>query len=131
MFAMGICALGFLATVSMLTYTRLHNDLEQERARAHQLVSQKLEECKFSLYTQLVTGSAVTVWDNGTPTLASDDTTGQMSVIVKNAFTGATISAAPNPAVLVQVEVTLTWHPRGSLNNKTFRETEMTYIAPT
>lgn len=129
MIATAILSLGFLGTVSLITFARVQNDLEQERARAHQIVTEKLEEIQRDLYTFLTPGSEVTIWDNGTPDNSSDDTTGQLEVVARDSD-GNTVAVAPNPAIRLVVEVTLTWNPRGRLAGKTMRETAMTYIAP-
>lgn len=129
--AVMIVSIGFGAIVTMLSVDIVCNDLEQERARAHQMVCQAMEmNIKMPLYPQITGGQAVTVWDNGTPDNPNDDTTGIMEVILRNPKTGAKLTAAPIPAVRVQIEVTLSWHPRGRLSDKTFRETAMTYRTP-
>ena len=130
MIAVGIVSLGALSTLSLLIFSRMHNDLEMERSRAHQIVSQELELIQFSLYPRIRTDTQTTIWNNGTPTDAADDTTGLMTVTARNPYTGATVTVAPVPAVVLQVEVTLSWNPRGSLGNKTYRETAMTYVSP-
>jgi prepilin-type N-terminal cleavage/methylation domain-containing protein len=124
-----IVLVGSMSTVSLLTLTRIENDMEQERARAHQIVSERMEEIQRDLYTFITPGTQVTVWDNGTPEDTSDDTLGTLEVIARDTD-GTQIAAAPNPPVRVQVEVTLSWNPRGRLAAKTMRETVMTYIAP-
>lgn len=124
-----ITLLGMIGGLSLMTFNVMQNDLEQERSRAHQIVVEELERVRHSLYTRIRSGSAVTIWDNGTPADPTDDTTGTIEVIVRDA-TGGALVAAPVPAVIVTVEVTLTWNPRGRLQNKTYRETVMTYIAP-
>lgn len=129
MIAMVIVSIGFIATMTSLTFARIQNDLEQERARAHQIVSEQLEQVRSNLYTYISSGQAVTVWDNGTPDDTTDDTTGLMIVRARDTA-GNVIASAPNPAVRVEVEVTLTWNPRGRLAGRTMRETVMTYIAP-
>lgn len=126
---MAIVALAFISTVTLMTFSRIHNDLEQERARAHQVVSEELEEIRRDLYTYITSGRTVTVWDNGTPDDTADDTTGTLEVIARDPA-GNLVVAAPSPAVRLQVEVTLTWNPRGRLGNKTMRESLMTYLAP-
>ena len=129
MLAMGILALGMIGGLQMLTFVRVQNDLEQERARAHQIVSEELERVRHELYTRITGGETVTVWDNGTPDDTNDDTVGTLEVVVRDP-SGTLLTAAPVPSVRVQVEVTLIWHPRGLLSGKSFRETVMTYIAP-
>lgn len=137
MIAMLIVSIGVLATLTMLTFSRKQNDFEQERARAHQIVSEELELAKFDLYPRLRTGSDTTVWDNGTPADPNDDTLGRLDVIVRDPRTGVQLFAAPVPARLVEVEVTLRWRPRGAMggdiNDPTgrwFRETIVTLVAP-
>jgi prepilin-type N-terminal cleavage/methylation domain-containing protein len=129
--AMSITALSMLAILTTLQMTRLSNSLEQERSRAHQIVSEEMEKVRFSLYTLVTAGTEVTVWDNGTPDDMTDDTQGTLEIVITDPETGATLAAAPNPAKRVQVEVTLSWNPRGRLGgSKTMRETVMTYISP-
>lgn len=125
-----VVSLGFSSIVSLLILDAVGNDFEQERARAHQMVNEELELVKRTLYTRITGGRNVTVWNNGTLNNTADDTVGTMEVIVRNPITHASLSVAPVPAIRVQVEVTLTWHPRGRFNNKTMHETLMTYIAP-
>lgn len=130
MIAMSIAALGATSTLTMLTMERVGNSMEQERSRAHQMVSEELERVRLELYPRITAASQVTVWDNGTPNDTSDDTLGTKEVVFKNPETGATLAAAPVPAKRVQVEVTLTWHPRGRLHGKTMHESIVSYIAP-
>lgn len=131
MIAMIVVSLASISTTSLITFLRMHNDYEQERARAHQIVSEEIELAKFDLYPRLRTGSDVRIWDNATPLDTSDDTNGEIDVIVRDAYTGAQLTAAPVPATLVQLEVTLRWNPRGRLGgSKEYRESIMTLIAP-
>ena len=142
-FAVMIVGLVFTATISMTTSAFLYNDLEQERSRAHQIVSEKLEEIQRDLYTYISPGRQVTVWNNGTPENPDDDTIGCMIVQARDGG-GNLVVAAPVPAVGLTVEVTLAWNPRGRLggaggnanpcvalrDGKVMRESVMTYIAP-
>ena len=125
-----VVAIGFSATLSLLIIDSVANDFEQERARAHQMVCEELELVKRTLYTRITGGNNVTVWDNGTPGVATDDTVGVIKVVVRDPKTHTLLTAAPVPAIRVQIEVTLTWHPRGRFGGKTMYETAMTYIAP-
>jgi type II secretory pathway pseudopilin PulG len=127
--ASGILAIVMLGSMSLMTYSRIQNDLDQERARAHQIVTGQMERVKQMLYTQITGGTTLTVWDNGTPGNTADDTNGTISVQIRK-LDGTVVTAAPVPAEAVQIEVTLTWNPRGRLKGKTFRETAMTYVAP-
>lgn len=129
--AVAIMSIGTLATLSLLTFMRLHNDHEQERARAHQIVTEEMEIVRFNLYPRIRSNSATTVWDNGTPLDPADDTTGTIDVVVRDAYTGTQLFAAPVPSRLLKVEVTLEWNPRGRLNTKTYRETLVSYVSPT
>ena len=107
------------------------DELEQERSRAHQMVCQKLEVERCQLFTWTHTNSVQTLWDNATPLDLSDDTTGTLKVIVKNAKTGEELTVSPNPAVLVEIEATLEWFYRGGrLEGNSLRETAMTFKAP-
>lgn len=124
-----IATLGAISTLSLLAFTRLHNEEEQERSRAHQMVSQKMEEIRYELYTAITPGEDVVLWDNGTPADTTDDTPGVMTVTMWDAD-GNELTAAPTQAQRIQVEVTLTWNPRGRRADQTLRESVMTYIAP-
>jgi prepilin-type N-terminal cleavage/methylation domain-containing protein len=128
MIAVVILSIGMICSLTLMSFTTLQNNLEQERARAHQVVTEQMERVRYSIYTQVTPGSTVTVWDNGT-TDTSDDTKGTLEIIARNPA-GTKLTAAPVPAVRVQIEVTLSWNPRGRLSTKTFRDTLMTYIAP-
>ncbi len=130
MIAMGVASMGILGTLSLIMFAQTHNALEMERSRAHQIVSQTMEQAEFSLFTVLQTGTTTTIWDNGTPLDTTDDTVGSLSVIARNVMNGTTITLTPPSATALQVEVTLTWNPRGAMGTKTFRETAMTIIAP-
>ena len=127
MIASSIAAISFLGTLSLLGYARMHNELEQERARAHQIVSQKLEIERYKLFTWTESEVEQTIWDNGTPEDTSDDTVGSLSRIVRNPKTGEFLTSAPDPAVLVEIEVTIEWRHRGT---QLMRETVMTYKVP-
>ena len=129
MIAVVIVAIGMIASLQLLTFQHVINTLEQERARARQIVSEEMERLRHELYTRIEGGQSVTVWDNGTPDNTSDDTMGVLAVTVRDPD-GVSVFVAPNPAERVEVEVTLSWHPRGRFNDKTFQETVMTYIAP-
>lgn len=129
--AMSIAALSMLAILTTLQLTRINNSIEQERSRAHQIVSEQLERVRFQLYTMITAGTQITVWDNGTPDDATDDTQGTLEIRIIDPETGIALAAAPTPAKRVLVEVTLSWNPRGRLGgSKTMRETVMTYVAP-
>jgi hypothetical protein len=130
MVAVVIVALVMTATLTLLIFSRIDNALEQERTRAHQVVTQEMERVAHELYTRVTGGRQVLVWDNGTPNDLTDDTMGTLEVIIRNPQTGAQLFAAPVPAIRIQVEATLTWQARGSMARKTMRETVMTYIAP-
>lgn len=129
--ASAIAGISFLGTLYVLAFARVHNEMEQERARAHQIVCQKLEVERYQLFTWTQSQSEQTIWDNGTPEDTSDDTVGTLELIVKNPATGEVLTAAPDPAVVVEIEATLTWKVRGGrLSEKVLRETAMTYKAP-
>ena len=129
--ASAIAAISFLATLYILAFARIHNEMEQERTRAHQIVCQKLEIERYQLFTWTHAQSEQTIWDNGTPDDTSDDTVGTLELIVKHPETCEVLTSAPDPAVLVEIEATLTWTVRGGrLSGKVLRETTMTYKAP-
>lgn len=125
-----VVMLGSAGIISLLSFNHLQNMLEQERNAAHQLVLEEMEQFRSTLYTHLQGSSReVTVWDAGTPDVA-DDTLGTMEVQMRDAISGAVLASAPIPAKQLQVEVTLTWHPRGRLSGKTYRESVMTHLTP-
>ena len=124
-----IVSIGMIASLQLLTFQHTVNTLEQERARARQIVGEEMERLRHELYTRIEGGKSVTVWDNGTPDDKADDTTGVLAVTVRDTK-GVAVFVAPNPAERVEVEVTLSWNPRGRFSDKTFQETVMTYIAP-
>jgi prepilin-type N-terminal cleavage/methylation domain-containing protein len=134
MVAVVIVSIGMIATLTSLSYANLHNDMEQERARAHQIVCEKMEQQIQRLYSNgaVMTSSTPTVWDNGTPDNTTDDTLGTLDVVATkpDGTLIASGSLPPVPAVRVTLEVTLSWHPRGRLHAKTMRETAMTYMVP-
>lgn len=129
MIATAVVGLGTTATLSLLTAARLNNAIEQERARARQIVYEQMEGVRGDLFSLVTSGKDITVWDNGTPDDPSDDTRGVLAVMATDAG-GNPVIVAPVPARWVQIEVTLTWNPRGRLGGKTLRETVMTYIVP-
>lgn len=124
-----IATLGAISTLTLLAFTRLHNEEEQERSRAHQMVSQKMEEIRYELYTAITPGEDVVLWDNGTTDDTTDDTPGVLTVKMWDAD-GNELAAAPVEAQRIQVEVTLSWNPRGRRAEQTLQESVMTYIAP-
>lgn len=124
-----IVTVGSIGALTLVSYLRLQNDLHQERARAHQIVCEEMERLRHELYTRITGGDTVTVWDNGTLDDDTDDTMGTLTVTVWD-MDGNELAAAPSPAELVEVEVTLTWNPRGRMSGKTYRETVMSYFAP-
>lgn len=128
--AMGIVSLGVLGTLALITWALQHNADEQERARAHQMVSEEMETVRLQLFTRQTAGQSRTIWDNGTPDDETDDTEGIIKVLMFDPETGASLTEAPTPAKRIGVEVTLTWHPRGRLSGKTYNETVMSYLVP-
>jgi len=127
--AIVIATVGSIATLGLLTFTRLHNEQEQERARAHQMVSAEMELVRLELFSRVTAGTEITVWDNGTPDDETDDTPGTMIVTIRDAA-GGLVNQAPDPAELLQVEVTLTWNPRGRRADQTLRESVISCIVP-
>ena len=107
MIAILIVTLGSISTISMLTATHIQNDMSQERARAHQMVSGEMERVRLELFPRANPGQQVTVWDNGTPDDESDDSVGTLEVVMRD-INGTELTAPPIPARRVQVEVTLT-----------------------
>jgi Tfp pilus assembly protein PilE len=125
-----IVFIGMLAIISLVQWCQISNGMEQERARAHQIVSQEMEQVRLQLYTRVTAGTTVTVWDNGTPDDPDDDTIGELEVRMRDPDTGYWLSSPPSPAKRVEVEVALTWSPRGRISGKTLRESAMSYISP-
>lgn len=110
------------------------NSLEQERARAFQIACDQMESSVRQLnFPNIASSQSVLIWDNGTTGTTADDTRGTLDIIVRDAKTGTQITATPTsltPSLWYRVEVTVSWHPRGDLKNKTMRETVMTYVVP-
>lgn len=127
--AIVIVTLGSIATLGLLAFTRLHNEEEQERSRAHQMVSEEMERVRLELFTRVTAGDVVTVWDNDTAGDPTDDTTGTMVVTMRDTA-GNLLATAPDPAERVQVEVTLSWSPRGRRADTTLQESVMSYVVP-
>lgn len=127
--AVGLVALGMISTLSLIAATRVHNSIEQERARAHQIISEEMERVRFELFSRIEPGQQITIWDNGTPDDDTDDSRGTLEVIMRDAA-GTLLTGPPLNSGRVEVEVTLTWNPRGRLSGKTMRETLMTYVSP-
>ena len=120
-----------LASLTLLLAAKIHNEMEMERNRAHQIICQALELEKYKLFTWTESDSQQTIWDNGTPDDPDDDTVGTLEVIVRDPKTGNILNEAPDPATLVEVEASLTWNFRGgSMSRKVLRESVMTYKAP-
>ncbi len=128
LFSVAILAISMLATLSMLMFIRVENSLEQERARASQIVCKTIEDVQTNLASLANSSSVTIVWDNGTPDNPADDTQGTLEVTVRD-LNGVQLSN-PQTAKLVIIEVTLSWTPRGRLSGKTMRESAMTYVSP-
>jgi hypothetical protein len=72
-----------------------------------------------------------TIWDNGTPDDTSDDTLGDLEVIVKDLKTGATLApGTPATENMLRIEATMSWHPRPNFHDRMLRETVVTYRVP-
>ena len=126
-----IAAIAVLGILFLLAFLRIHNELEQERNRAFQIVTQAVDLERNQLFSWTQSSRQQTIWDHGTPDDKLDDTVGELEVNVKNPKTGEVLSSPPDPAVLVEVEATLTWkHRGGRISDKVFRETAMTYKVP-
>jgi len=128
--ASGIAALAIIATLSLILYVRMSNEIEQERTRAIQIICQKLDVETFHLFTWTKTDSTVTIWDNGTPSDPNDDTKGTLEVVVRDPDTRTVLTQAPNPARLVEIEVTLRWKHRGPRPVELLQETVITCKTP-
>ncbi|MBN1903090.1 type II secretion system protein [Candidatus Sumerlaeota bacterium] len=126
-----IATLSIISILFLLGFLRTHNELEQERNRAFQIVTQALDLEAYKLFSYTESRSVQTIWDKGTPTDASDDTIGYLEVIVRDPKTGAILTSPPAPAVLVEIEATMSWIHRGPrLGRREMRETAMTYKVP-
>ena len=130
--ASAITAVAFLGTLYCLGLARMHNALEQERARAHQIVCQTLEIERYKLFTWSETDRVRTIWDNGTPENPNDDIQGVLDVIVRDSATGAELHKGDPISweMLMEIEATIEWSPPGRRSDKILRETAMTYKAP-
>ena len=129
--ASALAGFAILGIMAILGFARMHNEIEQERSRAHQIVCESLELERHKLFTWTESQQEKTIWDNGTPDDPSDDTVGTLEVIVRDPKTGEVLTQAPNPATLVEIEASITWTFRGgSMSEKTFHESVMTYKAP-
>lgn len=127
--AIVIVSLGAISTMSLLMNSRVHNHNEQERARAHQIVSEEMDRVRLELFSRITANETVTVWDNGTPDDTSDDVIGTLDVIIRDTD-GNALAAAPVPAQRMEVEVTLSWTPGGRPSGRVMRESVMTYVSP-
>ena len=131
MFSVAIVAIVFLGTLSLLGFAQMHNAHEQERTRAHEIVSQYLEVERHKLFTWTASAQEQTVWDNGTVDDTSDDTIGILRLIVRDPATGTIFAMAPNPAQIVELEAIIVWRPRGRMaKTKVMHESAITYDSP-
>jgi type II secretory pathway pseudopilin PulG len=129
--AASIATFSIIAILFLLAFLRTHNELEQERNRAFQIVTQALDLEIYKLFSWTESRKTQTIWDKGTPTDTLDDTVGYLEVIVRDPKTGLVLTSPPTPAVLVEIEATLTWKHRGpQLSQRDMRETAMTYKVP-
>ena len=151
MIALGVVAMGALASLSLLSFANLHNYLEMERIRAHEIVSGTLEQQRSQFFPKSLGSGQTTIWDNGTAD-TTDDTEGNLFVTRTNAVTGESIGktiaqlktdlisttstqdTTPNPSsTLVQVDVVMEWTPRGrvggsGVDTKIYREEAVAYF---
>lgn len=124
-----IITLMSITTLTLLMFTRMHNAHEQERARAHQIATERMDRILHELFPTVEAGEDITVWDNGTPDDTSDDTQGVVSVSLWD-VDGNPINFTPTPWERVEVEVTVTWNLRGRRAGVEARESIKTYMAP-
>lgn len=124
-----VVTMGSIATIQLLAATHVQSELDEERARAHQLISEELEQIRSELFARLRPIEAVTMWDSGTPDILEDDTVGTMAVVMRD-VNGNVLTGPPTTSERIEVEITLSWTPRGRLSGKTLSETLMTYITP-
>lgn len=130
MMASLIALVAITATLNLLFYARTNNELEQERTRAFQIISQKLDVETYKLFTWTQSDAQVTIWDNATPDDPNDDTRGLMEIIVRDPDTRQVLNAVPNPARMVEVEATIRWKHRGPRPNRLMSETVITTKVP-
>lgn len=131
MIAATIATFSIIAILYLLGFLRMHNELEQERNRAFQIVTQALDLERYKLFSWTESRKIQTIWDKGTPTDPEDDTVGYLEVVVRDPKTGQILTTPPVPAVLVEIEATLSWKHRGPrLGQRDIRETAMTYKVP-
>lgn len=126
--AIVIVTAGSISTLTLLMATRAHSAQEQERARAHQIATERMERVLHELFPTVVSAEEITVWDNGTPT-PYDDTSGTISIALYD-FNDNPINTTPTPWTRVKVEVCVTWSPRGREADTELREVLMAYMAP-
>lgn len=124
-----IVTTGSISTIQLIATTHLQSELDEERARAHQIVSQELELIRSELFARLRPIEAVTMWDNGTPDDLEDDTVGTITVVMRD-INGNELAGSPVTDERIEIEVTLEWSPRGRLSGMTLSETLMTYVTP-
>lgn len=127
--AIVLVSLASVSTLTLLMFARSHNAQEQERARAHQIATERMDRLLHELFPKVEGGETITVWDNGTPDDSTDDTQGIISVSLRD-VNGNSIVATPTPWERVEMEVTVTWRPRGRRGDIEVRESIMTYVAP-
>lgn len=127
--AIVIVTLASISTLSLLMFARMHNAQEQERARAHQIATERMDRLLHELFPTVVAGEDITVWDNGTPDDTSDDTQGVITVSLRD-VDGNPINVTPTPWERVEIEVTVSWNPRGRRGDVEVRESLKTYMAP-
>jgi Tfp pilus assembly protein PilV len=139
-----ITFIGVAATLSAISFARLQNVKEQERARAHQIAAEEIEHVHNTLFPRIEPGREVRVWDNGTPDVDADDTVGIVEVRMWQVDVGTNppsytlLTTAPTGTDMVLVEVTVSWGDKSRLNRIAdrgedpfrSRETIMTYVVP-
>ena len=135
--SVAVAALFIMGTLSLFSLARMQNEVEQERAKAHQIVCQQLEITNIQGYDWTQSQWTKVIWDNGTPDDTADDTTGILEISVKNLRTGVTLTGPPPVAPpgtypdILSIEGTLTWRPRNRrASSELLRETAMIFKVP-
>jgi hypothetical protein len=127
---MGVCSIIALVTLSASNVVRAKNEVERERGRANQIITQWLEISPYHLFSWRSTPTSQALWPDDVAS-ANDGINGTLEVVVTNPQNGTVLTSAtmPNPAIMVQIEATMTWHPHGMGSKPALRETVMTYKA--
>jgi len=113
-FTVVIVAISSLGTLSVLQYGITNRQAMTERNAAMRAASDILEDTKRRFYSDLAPGTfAVTLDSNGTPSITSDDVTGNASLSFWN-LNGTQLGVGANPLPsapeIIEARVTVTWN---------------------